>query len=734
MKKIISAILAVMIIMSMCIIPAMAEEKNVALDKDVYCESEVPGAVASLEGGFWGAMLLTDGEKVAWSGASDEPIGWYGCLPLSTGGEGDITITIDLEKNYDISVVKVYPMGFLDGANMPSDYKVLVSKDETNWTEIGSETGLTGKHSIYEPFNYETKSTCRYVQIYITKTSGVADTSYYYAGIKEIEVYGVPEGEAVEEEKTFCASLDAITGKKALTVKDVYSKISVLCEVEKGGDFGLLGWILTKDGVNELQYSIAGGEWKPLSGQYRARADVHGAFPGWDEALNPLPGFGLDSEYIQIPDVKNLDYGDYEIKVRAVSKAGAATEFLTIELSVIEKVIIPDPTVFELDPDAEKYGFTGSHGPNPENFKSHETVGIKFTVPEGKIASQFVVAGSPTWGNSGGTGCDVLTKLYKWADDYDASVEADCISEVQIYGHKDNDDLIVDFGMTIEAGEYVIVFEANASNNIGMWDAEAVEEADLETFYDGSEAGYIPAAFIMVKAPKAVELHGASFDTLYVNDTMNFGEADGAASDKLDAHGRKVDGSDGSVKTIRFRGWIGFEEEIAEFGYRIGNKAPVFGDFKISAEDIVKLDENGGALASRFDITVPVEGLTGENTIVAVVKLASGTIVAIDENVKANGAGTTPNTQLTFVGPAPAVPTEAPTAAPTEAPTQAPTAAPTQAPTEDATKAPEEATSAPAENDTKTESKSNTGLIIGIIAAVVVVAVVVVIILKKKKK
>ena len=147
-------------------------------------------------------------------------------------------------------------------------------------------------------------------------------------------------------------------------------------------------------------------------------------------------------------------------------------------------------------------------------------------------------------------------------------------------------------------------------------------------------------------------LHGASFDSFYVNDVLNFGGDDGSASAVLDAHDRKVDGSDGSVQTLRFRGWIGFESELDTFGYMINGKFTA-GNFTVEPESAVVADSNGGRYAKRFDITVPVADLTGSNEIKAAVKLANGQVVAIDENVKANGAGTTPNTTVTYIGVAP---------------------------------------------------------------------------------
>ena len=139
----------------------------------------------------------------------------------------------------------------------------------------------------------------------------------------------------------------------------------------------------------------------------------------------------------------------------------------------------------------------------------------------------------------------------------------------------------------------------------------------------------------------------ASFDSFYVNDVLNFGKPDGAASDKLDEVNRTVDGSDGSVQKIVMRGWIGFEEEIEAFGYRVNGKN-VFGDFAAETEEDVK--KAGGANASRFQIEIDTTELKGTNKIVAIVKLANGNVVKIDENLAATGPATAPDTSFTFVG------------------------------------------------------------------------------------
>lgn len=79
MKKLFYIVVTLMILASFAIAPVMAEEENVALGKDVYCEAEDSNNVASLEGmAFFSATYLTDGEAPVWDGVSqDTHICWY---------------------------------------------------------------------------------------------------------------------------------------------------------------------------------------------------------------------------------------------------------------------------------------------------------------------------------------------------------------------------------------------------------------------------------------------------------------------------------------------------------------------------------------------------------------------------------------------------------------------------------------------------------------------------------
>ena len=124
-----------------------------------------------------------------------------------------------------------------------------------------------------------------------------------------------------------------------------------------------------------------------------------------------------------------------------------------------------------------------------------------------------------------------------------------------------------------------------------------------------------------------------SFDTFYVNGGMYFPE-DGGAGDKLTAQDNTiVFGEDEAHDSMILRGWIGFSQPMASFGYYIDNYKFVYGDFFAATEDDVK--SAGGEHASRFEINVPLTDLEGGTHKVGfVVKLEDGTVVRLREDLK----------------------------------------------------------------------------------------------------
>ena len=168
----------------------------------------------------------------------------------------------------------------------------------------------------------------------------------------------------------------------------------------------------------------------------------------------------------------------------------------------------------------------------------------------------------------------------------------------------------------------------------------------LSHFNSTGNQGLLVGIKFVAKAEAAAELsvHGRSFDA-FVTNYVNILTGEYTIVDL-----GPVDGSDGSIANVGYYGWVGFEEAIDSFGYQINDDAPVFDSaFSYTTEDAIKLAENGGEYGQRFLIVVPTSELKGVNTIKAVVKLASGTVVDLDG---ATYGKDLPNTVIEYTGPA----------------------------------------------------------------------------------
>ena len=120
-----------------------------------------------------------------------------------------------------------------------------------------------------------------------------------------------------------------------------------------------------------------------------------------------------------------------------------------------------------------------------------------------------------------------------------------------------------------------------------------------------------------------------SYDTFFANGEMYFPQ-DGQAAVKLEMQNNTVEFADGAAHdSIGLRGWIGFSQPIAQFGYFIDTYDFVYGDFKQATEDAVL--GAGGPNASRFNITVPMADLEdGTYKVGFVAQLEDGTVVLLN--------------------------------------------------------------------------------------------------------
>lgn len=162
--------------------------------------------------------------------------------------------------------------------------------------------------------------------------------------------------------------------------------------------------------------------------------------------------------------------------------------------------------------------------------------------------------------------------------------------------------------------------------------SEAPTEAPTAAPTDAPTEAPTEAATEAETLPGGHSVVGLSFDTFMLNgERLN--DPDGVAHIWLDAHvkDRVIEGKNGFVRSLGFRGWIGFDIAIESFGYRIGSAEPVFNpEFTfVGASDIalVRDPANGGAYAERFAISVPVREVTEDCRVTAVARLADGTVV-----------------------------------------------------------------------------------------------------------
>ena len=131
---------------------------------------------------------------------------------------------------------------------------------------------------------------------------------------------------------------------------------------------------------------------------------------------------------------------------------------------------------------------------------------------------------------------------------------------------------------------------------------------------------------------EAAGLKAHSIDSFFANGEMYF-DVDGQAGDRLTAQENKVVFKTGeTAQSIALRGWIGFEQPIASFGYYIDNYDFIYGDFATPTEDAVI--GIAGEFASRYLITVPLNGLeVGEHMVGFAILLADGTVVRLREEL-----------------------------------------------------------------------------------------------------
>ena len=214
MKKVISIILAVAMVLSLLTAASFAEggmaypeKENLAFEKDVETW-DMGGANDNLSIPDWfNKENLTDGRLDAFDlnpSNTAQSLAWYTC---SSNQDTEITATVNLEDEYRIGEVYLYPTKFLDGNPTPAIFEVELSLDGDEFWVIGGEEELP--YATYsDPFIYDGGgATAAYVRIHIWKESPVFAEGVYYGGFGELEVYEYEEESSGGEARSFDADL-----------------------------------------------------------------------------------------------------------------------------------------------------------------------------------------------------------------------------------------------------------------------------------------------------------------------------------------------------------------------------------------------------------------------------------------------------------------------------------------------------------------------------------------------
>ncbi len=109
---------------------------------------------------------------------------------------------------------------------------------------------------------------------------------------------------------------------------------------KQGTPITVLGWAVFEDGLKEIVYELDGVR-GACEDVYRDRTDV-AAYLGVDNSLGVHAGFGLDSDYMDLLGLENVELGTHELSIIAVSNGGYEKVMKTITLEIIDPST-PDP-------------------------------------------------------------------------------------------------------------------------------------------------------------------------------------------------------------------------------------------------------------------------------------------------------------------------------------------------------------------------------------------------------
>ncbi|WP_420872004.1 discoidin domain-containing protein [Cohnella rhizosphaerae] len=169
--------------------PPLSPIGNIAFKKSVQASSDY------LAYG-WNKNLLVDGIKIGINSDNGDK-GWTS-VPSNTPPAAPEWIRIDLAGEHQVNRVKLWPRNDQNthvGEAFPLDFRVLVSKDDANWTEVAARTA-TPKPTDGAPLVIDIDSVpARYVKIEFTQ---LRKEGVYLVQLAEVEIFADPPASLLE--------------------------------------------------------------------------------------------------------------------------------------------------------------------------------------------------------------------------------------------------------------------------------------------------------------------------------------------------------------------------------------------------------------------------------------------------------------------------------------------------------------------------------------------------------
>ena len=214
----------------------------------------------------------------------------------------------------------------------------------------------------------------------------------------------------------------------------------------------------------DQEFPASGTEW-----QYLVYDFSQNGFACFDEEAQKVVFFRIDLNAIEWMDYSYVAFFKTADEANAFAedeKAGKVTLFDETKIVPVKYVVSP-------------------RGSDPQNFVNHYSSAIEFTVPEGKSFFGYVLSAAPTWNAQENSNLEAT--IYAWNRDYDTTVEGTPLGTFREEQHVDNINIVMDFGVILPPGKYVIYMVAE-DDPIGAWGGTIDDVAfDAMFYFDDTE-------------------------------------------------------------------------------------------------------------------------------------------------------------------------------------------------------------------------------------------------------